>query len=208
MGKHFAAEAALTVPLGMAINSLFLLVFITVSQRGLLVATSISLTAWAFLAISFRFLSIQSTALILVIYLFVLAISYVVLEHKLKVESVSKRNQPFKWQMLVYRALFAGTVVALTVIVSRFAGHFWTGIFSTFPAVMLTSMVILTRSQGIDFAKATAKTMILASGNIVVYALSVNYLYSIWSLGVATLVAFLLSALFLIAIYPFLRRTR
>ncbi len=208
MGSHFAAEAALTVPLGMAINSIFLLVFVAIANRGLLTSISLSLLIWALLALFFRWLNLKSMLIILTVFLAVVVTAYRILEHVLNVESISKREQPFRISTLLYRALFAGSIVAFTVVISKVAGHFWTGIFSTFPAVMLTSMVILTRAQGIDFAKATAKTMILASGNIVVYALAVSMLYPKMGLLVGTFIAFSLSVVFLIMILPILRRSR
>ena len=89
-----------------------------------------------------------------------MSLAYYILEHITKIKSVARQDQKFRISLIFYRALFAGTVVGSTVIISRFAGHFWTGIFSTFPAVMLTSMVILTRAQGPDFARADRKSVV------------------------------------------------
>ena len=178
-GANFAAEAALTVPLGMAINTLFLLTFVTFARKGLSKAIIIALFVWAIIAVLFRLLNIKSVIYTTLIYGIITTTVYIVFEHAVKIKSVAKRNQSFNLSLLVSRAVFSGTVVALTVLISGFAGHFWTGILSTFPAVMLSSMIILTRSQGIDFARATAKTMILASGNIVIYAFAFNYLFKI-----------------------------
>ena len=53
-----------------------------------------------------------------------------------------------------------------------------------FPAVMLSTMYLLTRVQGADFARATGKAMLPASANIVVYSVSVSIIYPI--VGLAT----------------------
>jgi uncharacterized membrane protein (GlpM family) len=208
VNKDFAADAALSVPLGMAINSIFLTAFVFLLRMGLVKATAVSLVVWGCCALFFRQLQIESVIVTTIIFGVVMSTSYYILEHVAKIRSVAKRDQKFRVSLIFYRALFAGTVVGSTVIISRFAGHFWTGIFSTFPAVMLTSMVILTRAQGADFARATAKTMILSSGNIVVYAFAVNYLYKTMSLGLATLLAFILAILFLVLLSPLLARSK
>ena len=106
------------------------------------------------------------------------------------------------------RAVFAGTVVGITVIISTFAESFWTGIFSTFPAVMLSTMTILTISQGATFARAVGKTMVLASVNIVVYAIAVYWLYPPLGALWGTILAFLLALLLILMIRPLLQKMR
>ncbi|MDD2564457.1 MAG: DUF3147 family protein [Salinivirgaceae bacterium] len=206
--NHFAAKVALTVPLGMTMNTLFLFAFVTFAKKGLAKTIFIALMVWAAIALVFSILNIQSVIYTTLIYGLITIAVYIIMEHVVKIKSVAKQKQSFNLSLLFTRALFSGTIVALTVILSGFVGHFWTGILSTFPAVMLTSMVILTRSQGIDFARATAKTMILASGNIVVYAFAVNYLYQTTNLVFATILSFLAALLYVIAILPLLSRSR
>jgi hypothetical protein len=208
VNKEFAANAALSVPLGMAMNSISLTAYVLMLKKGLVKATVLSIAIWVLCALFFRQLRIESVIVTTIIFIVVMSSSYYFLEHIAKIRSVAKRDQKFRVSLIFYRALFAGAVVGSTVIISRFAGHFWTGIFSTFPAVMLTSMVILTRAQGPDFARATAKTMILSSGNIVVYAFAVNYLYKITSLTVATIAAFFLAVLYLVVLSPLLVRSK
>ena len=208
VGKEYAANAALSAPLGMALNCIFLTVFVFTLNKGLVKATIISLIVWICCALFFQQLNIQSVVVTTTIFIVIMSTTYFILEHVAKIKSVAKREQKFRISLILYRAIFAGSVVGTTVIISQFASHFWTGIFSTFPAVMLTSMVILTRSQGKDFARATAKTMILASENIVVFAFGVNYLYKITNIALATFLSFIFAVVYILILMPLLIRSK
>ncbi len=208
INKEYAANAALSVPIGMAMNSIFLLVFVFTLNKGLTKAVIISLIVWCLCALFFKQLNIQSVVVTTIIFTIIMSSSYYILEHVVKIKSVKKRYQKFRMSLILYRALFAGSVVGITIIISRFVSHFWTGIFSTFPAVMLTSMVILTRSQGRDFARATAKTMILASGNIVVFAFGINYLYKLTNIMLGSFLAFIFAIIYILLLSPLLIRSK
>ena len=100
------------------------------------------------------------------------------------------------------RALFGGSVVGGTTFLAGFAGTYWVGLFSTFPAVMLCNMIILTRSQGKTFARAFGRVMIIASTNIIIYAYGISVTYP--SLGVVpgTILSFSLSCIWIVLLYP------
>ncbi|HLP47688.1 MAG TPA: DUF3147 family protein, partial [Candidatus Kapabacteria bacterium] len=102
--------------------------------------------------------------------------------------------------------LFAGSVVAGTTIISSFAGTYWVGLFSTFPAVMLSSMVILTLNQGADFARATGKIMILSSTNIIIYALGVSLTYPTMGIVFGTILSFAMAFLWVMLLHPLVQK--
>jgi hypothetical protein len=97
-------------------------------------------------------------------------------------------------------------VVGGTVLLSRFVGPWWTGICSTFPAVMLSSMCILTVVQGPDFARATGKVMLIASTNILVYAAGVALTYPSLGIVTGTVVSFLAAAAWVALLHPVVQR--
>lgn len=205
---EYAADAALAAPLGMAINTVFLFVFVLLLRYNLLVAIVLSMLVWGVLAYASSLVTLPHIFITSGLYLIIMIAAFLLLERGFKIPSVDKRKAPFRGWVIFVRALFAGGVVGSTVLISSFANSFWTGILSTFPAVMLSSMVILTLSQGAAFARAIGKTMILASVNIIVFAGGVHWLFP--SIGVlwGTVVSFLLAALFIIFIRPYLMRMR
>jgi hypothetical protein len=201
---QYAAEAALAAPLGMAINTVFLFLFIIMLRFHMIVAAVSSLSIWLLLA----WIVSQSPYITILyslgLYFIATVVTFYLLEYVIKIRSVGRQKKPFKWWILVVRTIFAGSVVGTTVAISTFANSFWTGIFSTFPAVMLSSMTILTLSQGPKFAQAVGKTMILASINIVIYAILVHLFYTTIGVLWGTILAFLAAALFIWFIKPLL----
>jgi hypothetical protein len=51
-------------------------------------------------------------------------------------------------------------------------------------------MVILTINQGIDFARATGKIIILSSTNIIIYAVGISITYPTLGVALGTIVSF------------------
>ncbi|MBU1242710.1 hypothetical protein KKD52_04260 [Myxococcota bacterium] len=200
-GPQYAAGAAAAVPIGMGINSIFLALFIWLVPRGLVLATGISLLYWfgaAWLTSRFPLTPWQSLAA----YTLILVATMVFAEKILKVRTPPRREKTWStWQFLL-RALFSGGLVASVVAISLTTSSWITGIVSTFPAVMMSSMVILTLTQGPDFARATGKILIFSSVNILVYSHIVQFAYPTLGVVVGTLLAYAGAVLFVIAIRP------
>ncbi|WP_462281443.1 DUF3147 family protein [Salinivirga cyanobacteriivorans] len=205
---EYAAEAALAAPLGMAVNTLFLFLFIVMLKFNLIWALLTSLAFWFTMAGTISLVGNITVFFSLSFYFIAMGSAFYLLEYRLKIPSAGKQSRTFRWWALFVRALFAGTVVASTVIISTFANSFWTGIFSTFPAVMLSTMTILTISQGAKFARAVGKTMVLASINIVIYAIAIHYFYPTVGVLLGTIISFLIALLFIVLIRPYLLRMR
>lgn len=205
-GAQFAADAADAAPIGMLIDTLFLLVFILLLKHGLIKTVLLSLSTWFVLAFAARYAHPSNIVLNIILYAVTAVGTYLLLEYKLHIPAKGKNSKKYTPGSLLIRALFAGGVVAGTIILSTFAGTYWVGLFSTFPAVMLSTMVILTINQGPDFARATGKIMILSSTNIIVYSVGVSLTYP--SLGVVpgTIVSFGLAFLWILLLHPVIQK--
>jgi hypothetical protein len=203
---RFAAEATKAVPIGMLIDTIFLSVFILLLKYGLIRAILLSLSTWFALAITAQRLHLSSIIFNMVLYTVIAAGAYVLLEYVVGIPAVGKSRKRYTASSLGVRVLFAGSVVAGTTVISSFAGPYWVGLFSTFPAVMLSSMVILTVNQGAGFARATGKIMVLSSTNIIVYAYGVSLTYP--SLGVlpGTVISFLMAFVWVLLLHPLIQK--
>ncbi len=170
-GPSYAAQTTRGIPIGMAIDTIFVLAFILALRWGLWAALAISFSVWATAAFIFvQLLPPFGTLGSLLFYAAVLAICYVLADRRMAIRMVPRKPTQFSWKQLAIRGLFAGTVVAGAVTVAQFAPPYMTGIVATFPAVLSTTLVILTLGQGRDFARATGKILIVTSSNIIVYA--------------------------------------
>jgi hypothetical protein len=186
----------------MLIDTLFLLVFILTVKSGLIRAVLISLSTWVILAILAQKIHSTNILINIVLYFLIAASSYLFLEYILYIPAQGKSRKKYTTGSFLIRVFFAGTVVAGTTVISSFAGTYWVGLFSTFPAVMLSSMVILTINQGADFARATGKIMILSSTNIIIYALGVSLTYPSLGIIFGTFVSFVMAFLWIMLLHP------
>jgi hypothetical protein len=207
-GPEFAARTAGSVPVGMAIDTLFLLAFVAALRWGLVPALAAGLAVWfaaAALALALPPLSpLQSV----VLYACVCAASFAVADLALKVRAVPKKAVPFKPATVLVRALFAGTIVAGAVAAAQVAPPYLTGIVSVFPAVLLSTMTILTRAQGRDFARETGKVLILSSSNIIVFGLGVAFLFPVVGHWWGSLCAFAAAVGYVALLLPLTRKIK
>jgi hypothetical protein len=205
-GNAYAAEASASVPVGMAVDTLFLLAFISFLPFGTWIGLLSALLVWiaaAFLAIRLPPLSLGAG---IAFYAAICVIAFAIVEFALRVRAVPKKPNPFRISTALVRALFAGTIVASAVAVAQFAPPYATGILATFPAVLLSTMVILVRGQGRDFARATGKVLILSSSNIIIYALAVCFLFPLVGAWWGSLASFILAAGYVSLLLPFVRK--
>ncbi len=207
-GTSYAAQTALSIPVGMTVDTLFLLALIAVLPRGLAPALAAGLLVWVAAAALAAFLPPLLPPWSILLYVAVCAACFAAAELGFKVRSVPKKAVPFKPSTILVRALFAGTIVAGAVAAAQFAPPYLTGIVSVFPAVLLSTMTILTRAQGRDFARATGKVLIISSSNIIVYGLAVSLLFPLIGPWWGTALSFVAAALYVALLRPLTKRIR
>jgi len=207
-GIPYVIDALPAVPIGMAINMIFLFVFIIALQYGLLLSTIISLLIWFGLAIAAAFLNYDNLFVNVVFYIIMSFITFIVLEKVIKIPSAKKSNKKYTPLQMFIRAVFAGSIVASVVVISKFFDAYILGIFSTFPAVLLSTMVILGINQGKEFAQATGKVLVLSSTNIVVYVVAVYFTFPRFGIILGTVISFICSFLWVCLFLPVIRRIK
>ncbi len=199
---EFVSETTRTVPLGMFLSTMFLFTFISLAKRGLLPALSGSLICWAALAGFFALFQDSARITWIILYFAGALGTYLLAEKVQKIPSLGKVKKHYSMGQILFRALFAGSVVGASVVIARAGSPFWAGIFASFPAMMLSAMVILTRSAGYPFARATGKIMLLASTNIVIYSLVASVTFPSVGIWYGTLIAYLVAALWVWFLKP------
>lgn len=207
-GVPFTAEAARAIPLGMSINTLFIFVFIVTVRRGLGRAILYSLAAWILFAGLATLFQVRHLGAAFVIYFIVCLGGFLIVEYRTEIRSIPKRKAAFSPANMLFRALFAGTVVASAVLAAQVVPPYVTGLLASFPAVMLSTLVILTRTQGPDFTRATGKILMLSSSNIIVYAFAVALFYPLLGIIPGTVLSFACAVLWISLFLPLSRRMR
>ncbi|MFQ3620197.1 MAG: DUF3147 family protein [Spirochaetales bacterium] len=206
-GPSFAGQTAASVPVGMTVSIIFVVVFSALLPLGMGTTIPGSLLTWFILAYIASTLSISPLGALLT-YLGASIGAFFCMEYVLNIRSVPKRSVSFSVKNQLLRALFAGSVVAGAVLIAQVSPPNITGIAASFPAVMLSTLTILYLTQGKNFSLATAKILVLSSSNIIVYVYSVAFLYPSLGLGWGTLLSFLAAVGWSAIFYPISKKLK
>ena len=198
-GPEYVSAATAGVPMGMMVDSVFIVVFIFSLRLSLGAALGLSLAAWAVCSI-FVLVVLPPLGFIesIIVYVVVALLLFLFVQAKLRVGKVEKKPVLFSWKIAALRAFFAGSVVAGAVTLAQVAPPYMTGVLATFPAALTSTLVILAKSQGKAFAQATGKMLILSSGNIIVYATCAGILFPLIGPWLGTLLSFGVSIVFVL----------
>jgi hypothetical protein len=202
----FVVKSIPAIPIGMTIDTLFLFVYILLLPLGLFRSTLISLLIWFLLAFFAIQIKIDNLVINIVIYIVITYFIFLITHKFLKLPAKKKSDKSYTINQLVLRAVFAGGLVASVVFISNFFNAYIVGIFSSFPAVLLSTMIILVLNQNISFARATGKILILSSSNIVVYSLVVYLTYPTLGIVIGTIISFLCAFFWVWVFHPFARK--
>jgi len=191
-GTNFASEAALVVPAELGINVLFLFVFALLIHRSVVGAFVITFAVWSVLSLLLVYGYINNIVLSLLIYVVCAIISFIILEKKVKIPSMGKVVIHYTIRKMIFRGVLAGVVIALAVLLSQ-VGSVISGIFSVFPAILSSTMLISVREHGPDFAAGMAKTMMLGLSSVATYATVIHLLYPLYGVIIGSVIAYIAS---------------
>ena len=191
-GIPFTSNSVAVVPAEMGINLIFLLLFAFLSKKNIVITLTGSLIGWAILTIGVYYSNFTFIVIPLIIYLICFLFTFFILDKKKKVISQGIIKVHYTPLKLLGRSLIAGIVIAIAVTFSNL-GTTLSGIFSVFPAIFLSTMLISLREHGPQFTGAMAKGMIYGSPSVVTYAVGIHFLYSIIGILAGTIAAFLIA---------------
>lgn len=180
-GRESAKAAASMVPLSLALLLIFAMIFIGVAQANsrrrqqLLWANLLALGTWLVLALVITTWPFPDRRWGILIYLlcFGLAASQLGVTPAATPSRASHAN--IHLGPLLVRAIFGGSVIALCVILTRLLSPLWGGLFATFPAVYLSTLNIITFSQGAAMLDTIGRTIPLGTLFLLGYALLAAY---------------------------------
>ncbi len=189
-----AVEATTVVPLTMGINGIFTLVYLISIKRGLALALLGSFAAWILLVAPLVISGMDSFPLAAAGWIILFVFYLVAVERFAHIPAHGKVEVHYTTAQIVSRGLFAGVLIAFSVFMSKLAGPVLGGIFSVFPVIFTSTMVISYRSGGYKFSRAVVKTLVVSGMiNVGVYSIAVRYTYAAWGLAWGTVAAIAIS---------------
>lgn len=195
-GRPAAFQATTVFPLAFSVNALFFLVYVLAAKHSLWLGLAAAIVTWFCTQALIARTNPTSFGLALVIWAVIVAAVTWLLMGPLHVPALgSVRLEPPGWQILG-RATFGGFMVGVAVALSRYGGPVLGGIFSTFPAVNISTLIITSRTGGAAFSKAIVTPLLISSEvNCVAFAsafrLAIVALDPLPALAIAYVVAML-----------------
>lgn len=189
---NFASKSASVIPAELGINILFLIIFAILIFRSVIIAFFISISVWMILSILIIIINLNNIWISITIYLISLILALIILEKIKKIKSIKNVNYHYNKKKIILRGLIAGIVISIAILLSNI-GAIISGIFSVFPAIIISTMLISYKEYGPDFSAGMAKSMIIGISSVAVYATSVHFLYPIYDIIFGSFISYLSS---------------
>ncbi len=204
-GINFAVRSAAVVPAEMGINLIFLLIFVLLAYKSTIKAILGSLSVWTILSALLFLSSLESILISIAIYVLGLVIVFITLEKIKKIKSHGMVKVHYTTKKILLRGIIAGSIIALAVYLSNIDAAL-SGIFSIFPAIFTSTMIITLTEHGPDFSAAMAKSMTLGSQSVMTYVIAIYFLYPKCGILMGTIVSFILAFFVSIVLLQFRKK--
>ncbi|MCW1908389.1 MAG: hypothetical protein KIH63_003545 [Candidatus Saccharibacteria bacterium] len=166
-GNAAAHKAALIIPAMVGVSLILVYIYTLLMKYGNIRALLGAVAVWAIFALLFVNLRLHNLAMNIFIGVALFAMTrFAMKSYPSNLKATTKTLR----KTYIARVIGAGTVIASAVVMARYAGPVWGGVFSAFPATFATTLFMLKRDQGEDFAKSVARQLPLANGSTMTFA--------------------------------------
>ena len=118
-GTTFASEAAAVVPAELGFNVIFLLIIALLIHRSIPLTFITAFIIWTICSISLIIFQMNNIYLSLTLYLTIVIISFLYLEHKKQIPSMGSVKVHYTLKKMLFRGILAGIIIALAVFLSN-----------------------------------------------------------------------------------------
>lgn len=197
-GVSAAQIAAKIVPYSSGLYCFFFVTYLLLTKKGFRVGLFSSLFVWfafAFFAAYYSPKNLSDSIIvgfILITSTIYWAINKIHIDHKLIPKMMA--SSP-----LWIKSIMTGTVIGVIVIISKLAGPKWGGIFATFPALTVSTMLITVKSGGVEFTRLIAKNVLISTTTTIsIFAILCYFLYPVVGVIWGTILSYI--GLFVISV--------
>jgi hypothetical protein len=202
-----AVDASIVLPVVFSVSNACLLLYAFSARRGFAFGFGISLLAWlsfsaviVALGLNDYTLSLAAAGVISVFTFFAFL--------KIKLPKFEGQTKLYGKKDILFRGAVAGTIVASTVLLSQIGGPIIGGIAASFPAVYVSTLIILTRSKGADFSRSITRPLAISGIlSVIPYSMAVHFLYLPLGIWFGTLLAYLAVTPLAFLSYLIIKRT-
>ncbi|MFH1832952.1 MAG: DUF3147 family protein [Candidatus Levyibacteriota bacterium] len=186
-----SVNATTIVPAIGGINMLFMASYIYFVRINFSLSLMFSVFLWMIFSFLFLLIHLNNFIVSILIYVILLLLSYLLVEHILKTKSIEGKKIKYSFNLLLSRGILSGFIIAFAVLVAKIGGPIMGGIFSMFPAATVSTILITHRAHGSEFSSGVVKSILLGSVGAIMYGLLVRYTYLSIGVFLGTLVSML-----------------
>ncbi len=172
-----AVSATSIIPIVGGINCLFLVVYVYFIKKNFWKAVLSSIFLWLILSYILTRLHFNNYVVSIFSYIFLFIISFVFMEHFLKITSKVGKKINYTPMVILIRAFVGGTVIALSVYVGKIGGPILGGMISMFPAMFISTIFVTYFTQGPLFSAGMMKSSMISAISVIVYSIIVRVTY-------------------------------
>ncbi|MBN1332071.1 DUF3147 family protein [Candidatus Dojkabacteria bacterium] len=196
-----SAKATTIVPLSSGLYSFFFLAYLVLSKRGFKVGLTGALLIWFAFALLAYILHLENFSISVITWFILVTSSLFIVIRFIKIDDMASVDTK-KTTSILFKAVLSGIVIGSIVLVSKLAGPVWGGIFATFPALTISTLLIAVRSSSVEFTRLIAKNILISTTTTIgLYAIIVRYFYPEFGLVIGTIMSYLLMLIISVPLY-------
>jgi uncharacterized membrane protein (GlpM family) len=197
-----AAQATTIFPLVFSFTCAFLLFYAVFAKKGFVVGLSISLVIWLVVSSLIVISGLKDFTFSLVCGILVSAATFYFFVKRLRLKSFLGKGKNFTALAILGRGIGAGSLVFLAVLLSQIGGPVLGGIASAFPAVFISTLIILYKSMGTEYSRSMTKPMVVSAIlTCIPYSIAVRYSYPSLGTWLGTVISYAVAAPFAVLSY-------
>ncbi len=195
-----AVAAIPIVPVAVALNSFFIIAFIRFYKYGRILASGGGALVWFIFTLPLLLINLKNIWISLLLAAIITLITILFLN-----SYPHRKPTAFKstLQNFLFRVLFSGGVIATAVLLAKLLGPLWGGLMGSFPAGIFSSLILLSKTHGINYTASTARTIPHGTIGTILFAVAFYFFVPLYGIFLGVIISYLITVLFAILLYKF-----
>jgi uncharacterized membrane protein (GlpM family) len=187
-----AVDATVVFPLAFAVTNAHLLLYAFFAKKGFKAGITLSLLIWLVASTLVAMSGLTDYNVALIGGAILSTITFYLLT-KLKVPYFVGEKKLYSSIEVLLRGVGAGTIVAVSVLLSQIGDPILGGVAAAFPAVFTSTLLILHHSKGTEYTRSISKPLAISGIlTVIPYSIAVHFLYPAAGIWFGTLLSYLI----------------
>ena len=201
-GNSVIRDMAPAIPLPLGASYIFVVVYVLLSQKihtsksaSVLLCSLGGMAAWFAISLPIVIFEYSDLLVSTIGFFLLIGLCHYILAVKLTPDCkpVSVKFTPSE---LLVRCIVAGGIIATIVALAKFMGPIWGGLFSVFPAALLSTLTLIHYNRGASLLPHVTASMPAGAPVFLVYVFVAYYTYPAFGIIIGTIVSYTISVVY------------